>query len=128
MTMHRRELLRSGSLVLLLGAHHLARGATVLGVRLWPAPEYTRMTIESDVPLRTRQVVATDPPRLAIDLDGIELYPALRELVAKVQPDDPFIAGIRVGQNTPTTLRLVVDLKQVAIPQVVNLPDRKSVV
>jgi N-acetylmuramoyl-L-alanine amidase len=60
----------------------------------------------------------SDPPRLAVDIEGIDLSPELRELVAKVKPDDPNIAGIRVGQNAPSVVRLVVDLKQAAQPQV----------
>ncbi|MCD6077465.1 MAG: N-acetylmuramoyl-L-alanine amidase, partial [Ramlibacter sp.] len=46
--MKRRGLLQAGSLVLLVGAHQIVRGATVVAVRLWPAPDYTRLTIESD--------------------------------------------------------------------------------
>jgi len=63
-----------------------------------------------------------NPPRLAVDIDGIDLNPALRELVAKVRADDPFIAGIRIGQNAPGVVRLVVDLKQQVLPQVFTLP------
>ena len=107
--MKRRELVRGGTLVLLLGTQQLARGATIVAVRVWPAPEYTRVTIESDGKLISRQVVVLDPPRLAVDIDGIELDPALRELVAKVRPDDPFIAGIRVGRGTPSGVRMVSD-------------------
>ncbi len=118
----RRELLRAGTVVLLLGAHQIARGATILAVRLWPAPDYTRVTIESDAVLATRQVIALQPPRLAVDITGIQLNPALRELVAKLRADDPFIAGIRVGQFTPDTVRLVIDLKQEVRPQVFTLP------
>ena len=47
----RRTLLKSGALVLLLGVQQIARGATVLEVRVWPAPEYSRVTLESDKPL-----------------------------------------------------------------------------
>ena len=43
----------------------------------------------------------TDPPRLAVDIDGLELSAELRELVAKVRSDDPFISGIRVSQQSP---------------------------
>ena len=120
--MKRRDLVRGGTLVLLLGAQQLARGATIVAVRVWPAPEYTRVTIESDGKLVSRQSLVLDPPRLAVDIDGIELDPALRELVAKVKPDDPFIAGIRVGRGTPSGVRMVIDLKQAALPQVFNLP------
>ncbi|AEG93697.1 N-acetylmuramoyl-L-alanine amidase [Ramlibacter tataouinensis] len=122
MTLSRRELLHGGALVLLLGAHQIARGASIMAVRIWPAPDYSRVTIESDGKLRSRQIVVTSPPRLAVDIEGIELNPALRELVAQVQADDPYIAGIRVGQFSPDVVRLVIDLKQAALPQVFNLP------
>ena len=117
----RRQLLQSGSLVLLLGVRQIARGAEILAVRVWPAQDYTRLTIESDSEIKARQFLIADPPRVAIDIEGIDLLPALRELVAKVRPDDPNIAGIRVGQNAPGVLRLVIDLKQAVLPQVFTL-------
>lgn len=118
----RRALLQAGGVVLLLGRQQIARGATILAVRIWPAPEYSRVTLESDGLLKARQFFVTTPPRLAVDIEGIDLSPELRELVAKVRRDDPNIAGIRVGQNAPGVVRLVVDLKQAAKPQVFSLP------
>ena len=120
--MKRRELLQTGSLVLLLGAQQIARGATIVAVRVWPAPDYSRVTIESDGELRARPFFVATPPRLAVDIEGIDLNPALRELVAKVRADDPNIAGIRVGQHAPGVVRLVLDLKQPIAPQVFTLP------
>lgn len=117
----RRFALQAGTLVLLLGASHIARGATIVAVRVWPAEEYSRVTIESDAPLLAQKYFVSSPPRLAVDIEGIDLSPALRELVAKVQPNDPNIAGIRVGQNAPNVVRLVIDLKQRALPQVFTL-------
>ena len=117
----RRQLLQSGSLVLLLGVRQIARGAEILAVRVWPAKDYTRLTIESDSEIKARQFLIADPPRVAIDIEGIDLLPALRELVAKVKPDDPNIAGIRLGQKAPGVLRLVIDLKQAVLPQVFTL-------
>lgn len=52
----------------------------------------------------------------------MELNPALRELVGKVQASDPNIAGIRVGQYGPNVVRLVIDLKRPIAPQVFTLP------
>lgn len=117
--MQRRRLLQ-GSVVLLLGAHQIARGATVLAVRLWPAPEYTRLTIESDALLASTTV--SGPQRLSLDIEGITLDPTLRELVAKVKADDPYIGSIRVVQHAAGVVRLQVDLKQAAVPQVFQLP------
>ncbi|MBA3056405.1 MAG: N-acetylmuramoyl-L-alanine amidase [Gammaproteobacteria bacterium] len=119
--MKRRNLLQSGALVLLLGVEHIARGATILAVRVWPAPDYSRVTIESDTALKVKQFFVPSPPRLAVDIEGIDLNPALKELVAKVRSDDPNIAGIRVGQSAPGVVRLVLDLKQPIAPQVFTL-------
>ena len=118
----RRNFLQMGSLVLLLGTQHLARGASIVAVRVWPSKDYTRLTIESDREIKAKQFFITDPPRLAVDIEGIDLIPALRELVAKVKSDDPNISGIRVGQNAPGVVRMVIDLKQPIAPQVFTLP------
>ncbi len=117
----RRALLRAGTLVLLLGSAHIARGASVLAVRIWPAEDYTRVTVESDATLKTNSFIVADPPRLAVDIEGVDLLPGLRELVAQLRPDDPNIAGIRVAQNAPNVVRLVIDLKRDIKPQIFNL-------
>ena len=117
----RRDVLQFGSLVLLLGVQQIARGADIVAVRMWPSKDYTRVTIESDREIKARQFLLADPPRVAIDIEGIQLLPALRELIAKVRPEDPNVAGIRVGQNAPGVVRLVIDLKQAVKPQVFTL-------
>ena len=117
----RRHCLQLGLLALTLGPAALAHGATMLAVRIWPAADYSRVTLESDTALRTRQTFVDTPPRLAVDIEGLSLSPALRELVGKVQAGDPNIAGIRVGQYSPDVVRLVIDLKRPIQPQVFSL-------
>jgi N-acetylmuramoyl-L-alanine amidase len=117
----RRRFLKAGSLVLLLGVQEIARGATIMAVRVWPANDYTRVTIESDGRLQTQQLTVGSPPRLAVDIEGIQLNPALRDLVGKIKPDDPYINGLRVGQFAPNVVRIVFDLKQPVQPQVFSL-------
>ena len=114
-------LTRLGSIALLLQAPQLAWGAEIVAVRVWPAADYTRVTIESDAALVARHTLFSAPDRLVIDIDGLELSPQLRELVGKVRADDPYIAGLRVGQYQARTVRLVIDLKQPAAPQVFTL-------
>ena len=112
---------QAGALALVLSAADLAWGAAIVAVRVWPAADYTRVTIESDQALVARQSLAENPPRLVIDIDGLELSPALRELVGKVRADDPYIAGVRVGQYQARVVRLVIDLKQAVQPQQLSL-------
>ncbi len=119
--MQRRTFIRSGAVVLSLSGLELACGATILNVRVWPAPDYSRVTIESDVPLAVTHSFIADPPRLAVDIQGITLNPALKELVGKVRADDPQIGDIRVGQYAANVVRLVLDLKQAMRPQVFSL-------
>jgi N-acetylmuramoyl-L-alanine amidase len=106
-----------GSLALLLAAPRLVWGATIIAVRVWPAKDYTRVTIESDQPLAATHLLTEAPYRLVVDIDGLELGSALRELVGQVRPGDPYIAGVRVGQYKPRVVRLVFDLKQPLRPQ-----------
>lgn len=116
----RRRLLQAGSLVLLLGAHHIARGASVVAVRIWPAQDYTRVTIESDGALKVH-TVSSDATRLAVDIEGVDLVPGLRELLGQLKSSDPNIAAIRVAQGKGELVRLSLDLKQAVKPQVFHL-------
>jgi len=123
--MKRRSLVQQGALVLTLGLLQRSalagQNATILTVRVWPAPEYSRVTIESDAALSATQTQVGSPPRLAVDIAGVTLNPALKELVAKVKADDPNIDGIRVGQYSADVVRLVIDLKQGVRPQMFTL-------
>lgn len=120
----RRKLLQQslgGAVVLCLGPQQLAWGADLVAVRVWPAPAYTRVTLESDQALNANFFQVGSPNRLVIDIEGLALSPQLKELVSKVRADDPFIASVRVGQNKPDVVRLVLDLKQQTKPQVFGL-------
>lgn len=110
-----------GALALAFAVRSPAWGAAIVAVRVWPADEYTRVTIESDAPLTARHFLAAGPDRLVIDVDGLELSGQLRELVGKVGSDDPYIAGVRVGSSQPRVVRLVIDLKQATRPQLFTL-------
>jgi N-acetylmuramoyl-L-alanine amidase len=112
---------QAGALVLVLGAGDLVHGAALVAVRVWPAADYTRVTLESDTALEARHFVTEGPARLVIDIDGLELSPQLRELVAKIGTNDPHIAGVRLGQSQPRQVRMVFDLKRSSTPQVFTL-------
>jgi N-acetylmuramoyl-L-alanine amidase len=121
MPIQRRDWLKFSSLALMLGWADICKGASLLAVRVWPARDYSRVTLESDVALKTKYTFVPSPPRLAIDIEGLELNPAIKEWVGKIKPDDPNITGVRVAQNSPGVVRMVFDLKQAVQPQVFAL-------
>lgn len=119
----RRQVLRAGASTLILGlVPALARASSVLGVRVWPARDYTRVTIESDQPLQSAQQLLQNPNRFVVDLNGLDLDQALRDLVSKIAPNDPQIRSVRVGQYQAHVVRMVFDLKDSVKPQVFTLP------
>ena len=121
----RRQLLRAatqGTLLLLAGsAPGLARAAQVVAVRVWPAADYTRVTLEHDNELTFSHFIVKDPHRLVVDVEGLQLNDTVRNLVSKITANDPYIAQVRVGQNRPKVVRLVFDLKEEVKPQVFAL-------
>ena len=113
-----------GALYLLLTESELVQansGVKLIGVRIWPSEDYTRITLESDKALPITHQLLTGPDRLVVDIDGLELNPTLKDIVAKVKPNDPYVAQIRVGQFQPTVVRLVFDLKEAVKPQLFTL-------
>jgi N-acetylmuramoyl-L-alanine amidase len=98
-----------------------AAEAQVLASRIWPARDYTRLTIESKGELKHSVFSLKDPERLVLDLEAGELSAALAELHGKVTADDPYIQGLRVAHNRPGVIRVVMDLKTEVVPQVFTL-------
>ena len=111
---------RSLALLLALSCVSAAR-AEVVAARIWPAPEYTRLTLETKEELKYTLFNVKDPERLVLDIETSEITPALAELHAKLTVEDPYIKGLRVGFNRPGVLRVVLDLKGEVKHQVFTL-------
>jgi N-acetylmuramoyl-L-alanine amidase len=94
---------------------------TLTAARMWPSPDYTRITFESDAPLGFRYFTLGKPDRLVIDIEGVEQSQALAGLPALVNPSDPFITGVRSALNRPGVTRVVFELKQPVKPSVFAL-------
>jgi len=126
----RRALLKAGGAALVLLVTPLARAAagkapSILSVRVWPAADYTRVTLEHDAPggapLKFTQFSVKNPERLVVDIEGIEFNGVLESLSNKVAPDDPYIKLLRAGRFKPGVVRLVMELKTEVQPQVFSL-------
>jgi N-acetylmuramoyl-L-alanine amidase len=119
---HRRTFLKAGSTLLLSVIAPMAANAMqILAVRVWPAADYTRVTLENDAELKASHFLVKDPNRMVVDIEGLTLNATLKDLVAKIQTNDPYIKQVRVGQNRPNVVRLVFDLKEEINPQVFSL-------
>jgi N-acetylmuramoyl-L-alanine amidase len=118
----RRTVLKAGGTLLLsVFAPLPASAAQILAVRVWPAEDYTRVTLENDSNLKATHLIVPNPPRLVVDIDGLALNETLKSLVAKIESNDPYINRVRVAQNRPNVVRLVFDLKEEVKPQVFTL-------
>lgn len=117
----RRVLATATTLLVLPVVPRLAMANTILAVRTWPADEYTRVTLEMDSELKAEHFTLENPNRLVVDINGLSMSNKLDDLISKIRPNDPYIASVRVGQNRPDVIRVVLDLKQPIAPQVFTL-------
>ena len=121
----RRDVLRFAAASLTLLVTKVGAGATAIGsilaVRVWPARDYTRVTLEHDQPIRYSHLLVKDPERLVVDLEGVEFNSVLQMLPSKILESDPYIKLIRAGRNKPGVVRLVIELKAEVRPQVFSL-------
>lgn len=85
--------------------------ANILAVRVWPARDYTRITLEYASPLKFSYLQVSNPERLVVDLEGVEFNSVLENLPKRISETDPYIKLIRAGRNRPGVVRLVIELK-----------------
>ena len=122
----RRDVLKFAAATLTLLVSRVGAGATpgssILAVRVWPARDYTRVTLEHDQAIKYSHLLVKDPDRLVLDLEGVEFNSVLQMLPSKILDSDPYIKLIRAGRNKPGVVRLVIELKGEVKPQVFSLP------
>lgn len=126
LSLGRRQLLRYAGASLILSvtpvADASARLPTVMAVRVWPAADYTRVTLEYQGTLSFKHFLIENPDRLVVDIEGVEFNSVLDSLSGKVAADDPNIKLLRAGRFKPGVVRLVMELKGKVNPQVFSLP------
>lgn len=112
------------SLIVMLGLLNTAYAESnaMIAARVWPAQEYTRITLEATKPLAYKMTLLKNPERVVVDIDNVDLNQVLKSLGEKILTTDPYIAQLRVAQFKPTVVRIVVDLKGEAKPTMFTLP------
>ena len=93
----------------------------ITATRIWPAVDYTRLTLESKQAIHHHMFSVENPDRLVIDLEDVELNDELTGLTGKIDGNDPYIKSLRVGRYKPGIVRLVLDLKGQVKPQLFDL-------
>ncbi|HEX5485056.1 MAG TPA: N-acetylmuramoyl-L-alanine amidase, partial [Limnobacter sp.] len=98
-----------------------AENARFVDVRLWPAEDYTRVTLEHDGALKYKYFLVENPMRMVVDISDMQLDKTLKNLTDRLKPDDPYVQQIRVGQFNADTVRIVFDLKAQVRPEVFTI-------
>jgi N-acetylmuramoyl-L-alanine amidase len=101
----------------------------VRGVRHWSYPGFSRVWIELSRPAQPRvnhlpaDPKAKRPERLYLDLDGVWIG---RDHSEPIRVGDGLLQGVRLGQNTASTTRVVIDLQRYERYRLLSLqgPDR----
>ena len=93
----------------------------VTATRVWPAADYTRITIEASSEISQKMMMLKDPDRLVLDLEGVDLNANLKSLANAISPNDPYIKQVRVGNFKPNVVRVVIDLKTQIKPNIFML-------
>jgi N-acetylmuramoyl-L-alanine amidase len=119
----RRRLIGAAAATFLLSVSKLgfASNSQVVAIRIWPASSYTRITLEASDAIKFKQFTISNPDRLVIDLEGVQLNSVLKDISSQIADADPYIKTARAGQFSPDTVRLVLELKTDVKPQAFTL-------
>ena len=109
-------------IAMLLGLTAEAMAVEVRGVRLWRAPDNTRLVFDLGGPTEHSVFTLSAPDRLVIDIPAGQMKAALDQLSVENTP----IKGLRSAQRTPSELRIVVDLGARVTPRSFTLPPNQQ--
>ncbi len=92
---------------LLLCANFSWAQGSIQGVRMWPAPDNTRLVFDVNKPVNHRLFTLSNPERIVIDIDDARLAKPLGGL----DYGKSILTGIRTAVKDKNNLRVVLDLK-----------------
>ena len=117
MLTHVKRLLTGLFLWLAGQATVFAGGVDFQGVRLWAAPDHTRVVFDTSGSVTHKVFSLQNPDRLVIDVKSGRVAKSMDTK----QVSGGLVKGVRAAQNKKDTLRIVLDLKQAAKPQAFSL-------
>jgi N-acetylmuramoyl-L-alanine amidase len=89
-----------------------AEPVSVQQLRVWRAPDHTRLVFDVSGPIEHRMFTLQNPDRLVVDIDNARLAEPLKD----VDTGGPLVGAVRVGQPETGPLRIVLELKAEARP------------
>lgn len=96
--------------------------AKIENIRIWPAPDNTRLVLDTSAAVTFDEITLTNPHRLVIDIDRSLLSTSLAKLDFTNSP----IRSIRSSQRSDNKLRLVLDLAYKTSHKIFTLPPNAS--
>ena len=90
-----------------------ANNTVVRDVRLWTAPDHTRLVFDLSGTMNYKLFRLHDPERIVIDMNQVTLKSDLKKLPLP----DPVIKEIRHGSSSPNVVRIVIDVKEKVQPR-----------
>ena len=96
--------------------------AELEGVRLWTAPDHTRLVFDTSAPAEHKVFALRNPERLVIDFR--DARPGKR--FGEVRINDKHLGGMRHAERPDGSLRVVLDLKTAVRPKTFQLQPNES--
>nr|MBF0684763.1 N-acetylmuramoyl-L-alanine amidase [Pseudomonas sp.] len=109
-------------LALMFAALQVLAASDVQSVRLWRAPDNTRLVFDLSGPVEHKVFTLTAPDRIVIDVEGGSASKPFDQLPLENTP----ISGLRAGKFNANTLRLVIDLNAQVAPKSFTLPPNQQ--
>jgi len=94
-----------------------AANTVVRDVRLWTAPDHTRLVFDLSRTMTYKLFRMHNPERIVIDMNKIALKKSLKTKLKKLVLPDPIIRTVRYGTPTANVLRVVIDMKEKVQPR-----------
>ena len=103
-------------------ARAFSETATVDGLRVWRAPDHTRLVFDLSKSVNHKVFPLANPDRLVIDIENVHLNTDTSTLDFTSSP----ITAIRSGVHEKKSLRFVLDLKQAIRPRSFSLASNEQ--